>query len=153
MPRRARLTRGQQRRSFDQILNSNRNILRQLRDNDYRGVLASSNPRIARLANAERSKSFNDIDNQAYRLINRAEEQYNFDRIDRIQNIRQRYRDNISNTLGGADLTPIGDPVAAQTPVDRATYMGLAGARENRSIQYNQRGSGGGGGTALGGVG
>lgn len=43
----------------------------------------------------QKKKSLNDIRNQADRLINRAEESYNFARIDRIGNIAQRYRDNI----------------------------------------------------------
>lgn len=74
---------------------------------------------------ARRTKSYNQIDRQASRLIDRAEERYNFGRIDRIGNIRQRYRNNISRYLGGRDLSPIGDAIASQRQIPRRVYMGL----------------------------
>lgn len=72
------------------------------------------------------TKSYSEIENQANRLINRAEGSYNFSRIDRIGDIRQRYRSNISRSMGGRNLTTLGDIAARNTQVNRRVYMGLA---------------------------
>ena len=74
----------------------------------------------------EKRKNYKQIERQAGQLIDLAEMQYNFARIDKIQAIRQRYRDNISHHLGGVDLTPIGDPVAKLVKVSRRVYMGVS---------------------------
>ena len=74
----------------------------------------------------EKRKSYKQIEKQACRLIDLAEMQYNFVRIDKILAIRQRYRDNISRYLGGVDLTPIGDPVAKSVQIPSRVYMGTS---------------------------
>lgn len=54
-----------------------------------------------------------------------AESRYNFGRIDRIGNIRQRYRDNIGRYLR-ADVTPLSQNAGNRAiSVSRNVYMGL----------------------------
>lgn len=74
----------------------------------------------------EKKKPYKQIERQAGQLIDLAELKYNFARIDKILEIMQRYRDNISRHLGGVDLSPIGDPVAKSVQVSRLVYMGIS---------------------------
>ncbi len=84
----------------------------------------------------QKRKSLNDIRSQADRLIRRAEDNYNFGRVDRINSIAQRYRDNIlkngktkavnpstfnSVATGGKDTT-----INPNEKFGRKTYMGNA---------------------------
>lgn len=69
---------------------------------------------------ARRGKRGVDIDIQAGRLINIAEDSGNYDRMDRINSIRHRYKSNIAHSLGTHTLSEKG----LFTRVNRSTYMG-----------------------------
>lgn len=49
---------------------------------------------------ARRGKRGADIDMQADRLVNIADDSGNYDRMDRINSIRARYKSNIAHSLG-----------------------------------------------------
>lgn len=72
-----------------------------------------------------------DIRTQADRLINRAEESYNFGRIDRVGDIAQRYRDNILRTGSRGTFSSVatggrGTNINPSQKFSARTYMGLS---------------------------
>lgn len=69
---------------------------------------------------ARRGKRGADIDMQADRLVNIADDSGNYDRMDRINSIRARYKSNIAHSLGTHTLSEKG----RFTRVNRSTYMG-----------------------------
>jgi hypothetical protein len=70
---------------------------------------------------ARRGKRGADIDMQADRLVNIADDSGNYDRMDRINSIRARYKSNIAHSLGTHTLSEKG----LFTRVNRSTYMGI----------------------------
>lgn len=64
-------------------------------------------------------KSYNQIREQAWQLIQEAEKKYDFKRIDKIGKIRQKYKDNIAAFLK-VDLNC--NNIACIKPISKAIY-------------------------------